>query len=94
MTKPRLVKVRALFYVFKHITKKRDCVYFDTASISFMTRWAEAAGIPTATAAAINIDLKVFCILNRCRVGCNMAVVAALESCYDANLSIRFQIYK
>ena len=31
MTKPRLVKVRALFYVFKHITKKRDCVYFDTA---------------------------------------------------------------
>ena len=33
MTKPRLVKVRALFYVFKHITKKRDCVYFDTASL-------------------------------------------------------------
>ena len=31
MTKPRLVKVRALFYVLQHITK-RGYAYFDTAS--------------------------------------------------------------
>ncbi len=31
MTKPRLAKVRALFYVFKHTTK-RGRAYFDTAS--------------------------------------------------------------
>ena len=30
MTKPRLVKVRALLYVLQHITK-RGCAYFDTA---------------------------------------------------------------
>ena len=32
MTKPRLVKVRALFYVFQYITKQRGCANFDTAS--------------------------------------------------------------
>jgi len=31
MTKPRLVKVRALLYVFQHVIKKR-LAYFDTAS--------------------------------------------------------------
>lgn len=31
MTKPRLVKVRALFYVLQQVTK-RGCAYFDTAS--------------------------------------------------------------
>ena len=31
MAKPRLVKVRALFYVLQHITK-RGYAYFDTAS--------------------------------------------------------------
>ncbi|MCI7378827.1 MAG: hypothetical protein MSH66_03505, partial [Bacteroidales bacterium] len=31
MTKPRLVKVRALFYVFQYITKQRGCANFDTA---------------------------------------------------------------
>ena len=31
MTKPRLVKVRALFYVLQHVMK-RGCAYFDTAS--------------------------------------------------------------
>ncbi len=32
MTKPRLVKVRALLYVFQHVIKKR-LAYFDTASV-------------------------------------------------------------
>ena len=32
MAKPRLVKVRALFYVLQHITK-RGYAYFDTASL-------------------------------------------------------------
>lgn len=32
MTKPRLVKVRALLYVLHHI-KKRGCAYFDTAPL-------------------------------------------------------------
>ncbi len=35
MTKPRLEKVRALFYVFQQIFQqgtKRGCAYFDTAS--------------------------------------------------------------
>ncbi|MDD5989626.1 MAG: hypothetical protein PUC38_09190, partial [Bacteroidales bacterium] len=32
MTKPRLVKVRALFYGFQYITKQRGCANFDTAS--------------------------------------------------------------
>ena len=31
MTKPRLAKVRALFYVLQQ-GKKRGCAYFDTAS--------------------------------------------------------------
>jgi len=31
MTKPRLVKVRALFYVLQQLIK-RGCAYFDTAS--------------------------------------------------------------
>ena len=31
MTKPQLVKVRALFYVLQHIIK-RDCAYFDLTS--------------------------------------------------------------
>ncbi|MCI6822218.1 MAG: hypothetical protein MR881_01820, partial [Bacteroidales bacterium] len=31
MTKPRLVKVRALFYGFQYITKQRGCANFDTA---------------------------------------------------------------
>ena len=30
MTKPRLVKVRALLYILQNI-KKRGCAYFDTA---------------------------------------------------------------
>ena len=34
MTKPRLVKVRALLYVLQHIIQ-RGCAYFDTASFSF-----------------------------------------------------------
>ena len=34
MTKPRLVKVRALLYVLHHI-KKRGCAYFDTAPRTF-----------------------------------------------------------
>ena len=34
MAKPRLVKVRALFYVLQHVTK-RGCAYFDTASLLF-----------------------------------------------------------
>ena len=34
MTKPRLAKVRALFYVLQQLTK-RGCAYFDTASIFF-----------------------------------------------------------
>ena len=33
MAKPRLVKVRALFYVFQYITKQRGCANFDTASL-------------------------------------------------------------
>ncbi|MCI7378290.1 MAG: hypothetical protein MSH66_00695, partial [Bacteroidales bacterium] len=33
MTKPRLVKVRALFYVFQYITKQRGCANFDTAPL-------------------------------------------------------------
>ena len=32
MAKPRLEKVRALFYIISVYYKKRDCVYFDTAS--------------------------------------------------------------
>ncbi len=32
MTKPRLAKVRALFYVLQQLIK-RGCAYFDTASI-------------------------------------------------------------
>ena len=32
MTKPRLVKVRALFYVFQQVIKKRLQFNFDTAS--------------------------------------------------------------
>ena len=35
MTKPRLAKVRALFYVLQQV-KKRGCAYFDTAS--FLTQ--------------------------------------------------------
>ena len=31
MTKPSLVKVRALFYVFQHVIKNRGCANFDTA---------------------------------------------------------------
>jgi len=31
MTKPSLVKVRALFYVFQHVMKNRGCANFDTA---------------------------------------------------------------
>ena len=31
MTKPRLAKVRALFYVLQQLIK-RGCAYFDTAS--------------------------------------------------------------
>ena len=34
MTKPRLVKVRALFYGFQYITKQRGCANFDTASLT------------------------------------------------------------
>ena len=34
MTKPRLVKVRALLYVLQHITK-RGRAYFDTASCCY-----------------------------------------------------------
>ena len=34
MTKPRLVKVRALFYVLQQVMK-RGCAYFDTASSIF-----------------------------------------------------------
>ena len=37
MTKPRLVKVRALFYVFQYITKQRGCANFDTASFKAVT---------------------------------------------------------
>ncbi len=33
MAKPRLGKVRALFYVFQHVIK-RGCAYFDTAPFS------------------------------------------------------------
>ena len=40
MTKPRLVKVRALLYVFQHVIKKR-LAYFDTAS-SFYEKTSEA----------------------------------------------------
>ena len=34
MAKPRLEKVRALFYVLQQITK-RGCAYFDTASLFY-----------------------------------------------------------
>lgn len=34
MTKPSLVKVRALFYVLQHVTKKEAAPIFDTASSS------------------------------------------------------------
>ena len=34
MTKPRLVKVRALLYILQNI-KKRGCAYFDTAPSLF-----------------------------------------------------------
>ena len=37
MAKPRLVKVRALFYVLQHITK-RGYAYFDTAPASSLPR--------------------------------------------------------
>ena len=37
MTKPRLVKVRALFYVLQHVMK-RGCAYFDTASFFVFLR--------------------------------------------------------
>ena len=37
MTKPRLVKVRALFYVLQHVMK-RGCAYFDTASLWIIMR--------------------------------------------------------
>lgn len=36
MTKPQLVKVRALFYVLQHIIK-RGCAYFDTAPFYFIS---------------------------------------------------------
>ena len=45
MTKPRLVKVWALFYVLQHIKYKRGCAYFDTASFKAMTDIAP--GCPT-----------------------------------------------
>ena len=32
MAKPRLAKVRALFYILRHFIK-RGCAYFDTASL-------------------------------------------------------------
>ena len=32
MTKPRLAKVRALFYVLQQV-RKRGCAYFDTAPV-------------------------------------------------------------
>ena len=37
MAKPRLEKVRALFYIISVYYKKRDCVYFDTASFLYYT---------------------------------------------------------
>lgn len=37
MTKPRLVKVRALFYVLQQVMKI-GCAYFDTASFLFSNR--------------------------------------------------------
>ena len=41
MAKPRLVKVRALFYVLQHITK-RGYAYFDTAPLAIILRiWGE-----------------------------------------------------
>ena len=39
MTKPRLVKVRALFYVLQQVTKKR-LRHFDTASLIFIFDFA------------------------------------------------------
>ena len=39
MTKPSLVKVRALFYVLQHVTKKEAAPIFDTAS--FFVRFAK-----------------------------------------------------
>ena len=39
MTKPRLEKVKALFYVFKHIAE-RGCAYFDTASFFYINEQA------------------------------------------------------
>ena len=35
MAKPRLEKVRALFYIISVYYKKRDCVYFDTAPFAY-----------------------------------------------------------
>jgi len=41
MTKPRLAKVRALFYVLQQLIK-RGCAYFDTASLDiWFTKAAE-----------------------------------------------------
>ncbi len=40
MAKPRLEKVRALFYVFQQVIKK-GCAYFDTAPcvMPYVLRW-------------------------------------------------------
>ena len=35
MTKPRLEKVEALFYVLQQVRMKRGCAYFDTPSSIF-----------------------------------------------------------
>ena len=43
MTKPRLVKVRALFYVLQHIIK-RGCAYFDTAPLLDFAVWLSDPG--------------------------------------------------
>ena len=40
MTKPRLAKVRALFYVLQQLIK-RGCAYFDTASWKLFLRGVE-----------------------------------------------------
>ena len=44
MTKPRLAKVRALFYVLQQLTK-RGCAYFDTASTYISAPFGRGCGI-------------------------------------------------